>query len=170
MKREFRAKILHILQKQQDNQGFTIIELLIVLMVIGVLSAIALPSVLSQASKAKQVEGKQYIGSLNRAQQTYYLENAEFTTSITDLGIGIKNRTEHYDYMITISSDKSVVTHNAVAIDSSAVKSYAGITYLNASGYATLALLCESDNPQVGSVQTATSGDCPTNYENLLKK
>ena len=144
------------------------------MMTIGILSAIALPSVLSLAAKAKQVEAKTYISAINRAQQMYYQENAGFTTSLTDLAIGSKNKTENYNYAITINTGRSVVTHNAVAVDSSSVKSYTGITCLeyvfSATSYGISTIVCESNSPQVGSLQTATSASCPTDYEDLKLK
>ncbi|MDP8966948.1 MAG: type IV pilin-like G/H family protein [Cyanobacteriota bacterium] len=54
----------------------------------------------SKVSKAKQAEGKQNIGVLNRAQQAYYLENNAFTNSIETLGVGIKTQTQNYNYSI----------------------------------------------------------------------
>lgn len=105
MNSELRQKFLPILQQQQsDDHGFTIIELLIVMMTIGIISAIALPSVLNQASKAKQVEAKTYISTMNRAQQLYYLENFSFTNSIDSLELGLSNQTNNYDYIINISN------------------------------------------------------------------
>ncbi|WP_242027507.1 prepilin-type N-terminal cleavage/methylation domain-containing protein [Sphaerospermopsis sp. FACHB-1094] len=54
MKLTIKAKLMqHLLIKNQVNAGFTIIELLIVFILIGILSAIALPSFLSQAAKAQ---------------------------------------------------------------------------------------------------------------------
>ena len=55
------------------NPGFTLIEVLVVAIIIGILSAIALPSFLNQANKARQSEGKMLVSSHNRAQSAYRL-------------------------------------------------------------------------------------------------
>ncbi|MFN8950109.1 MAG: prepilin-type N-terminal cleavage/methylation domain-containing protein, partial [Aphanizomenon sp.] len=61
MKTELKAKFLqHLVGKKKDDQGFTLIELLVVIIIIGILSAIALPSFLNQAKKARQSEAKTY--------------------------------------------------------------------------------------------------------------
>jgi type II secretory pathway pseudopilin PulG len=75
-------------------------ELIIVTVMIGILSASALPSLLSRANKINQTEAKLYTGSMNRAQQAYYLENTAFTTSIDELGVAIQQQTENYQYII----------------------------------------------------------------------
>lgn len=48
----------------------------------------------------KTAEAKQYIGSMNRAQQAYFIENEEFTTNLEQLGLGIRSETESYSYQI----------------------------------------------------------------------
>ena len=79
MKTELKAKFLqNILRKKKENEGFTLIELLVVIIIIGILSAIALPSFLNQANKAKQSEAKTIAGTMNRAKQTFLLENSYF--------------------------------------------------------------------------------------------
>jgi hypothetical protein len=40
---------------------------------------------------------------MNRAPQAYYLENTAFTTSIDELGVGIQQQTENYQYIITLN-------------------------------------------------------------------
>ena len=68
MTSQIKAKLLqHFAAKKKADGGFTLIELLVVIIIIGILSAIALPSFLNQANKAKQSEAKTYIGSMNRA-------------------------------------------------------------------------------------------------------
>src|SRR6478672_5882657 len=87
MKTEFQARFLQHLTQKKQEEGFTLIELLVVIIIIGILSAIALPSFLNQANKAKQSEAKQNVGSMNRAQQAYYLENSTFGTTVENLGL-----------------------------------------------------------------------------------
>lgn len=67
-----------LLPQPKRDEGFTLIELLVVIIIIGILSAIALPSFLNQANKAKETESKTYVGSMNRSQQAFYLEKKHF--------------------------------------------------------------------------------------------
>ncbi|ELS33687.1 MULTISPECIES: type IV pilin-like G/H family protein [Pseudanabaena] len=99
MKSEFKTKLIqHILNKKNGEKGFTLIELLVVIIIIGILAAIALPSFLNQASKARQSEAKTYVGSLNRGQQAYYLEKQQFAPSLATLAVGVALTTANYGY------------------------------------------------------------------------
>lgn len=110
----------YFLVQRNANSGFTLIELLIVIVVIGILSAIALPSFLNQAKKAKQSEAKMYIASMNRGHQAVYLERGAFTTNLNDLGLGIRPETTSYIYRITPGSAAgSGVVNRAIPSDGS---------------------------------------------------
>ncbi|MCS6813536.1 MAG: prepilin-type N-terminal cleavage/methylation domain-containing protein [Cyanobacteria bacterium] len=106
---ELKAILMRTRVQATAERGFTLIELLVVIVVIGILSALALPSFLNQASKAKQSEAKQNVGSLNRAQQAYYLENYEFGTTVHTLGIGIHEQTDNYSYAILLDTHNTAV-------------------------------------------------------------
>ncbi|MDB9392455.1 type IV pilin-like G/H family protein [Microcystis aeruginosa] len=80
MNSTFKFKLIQALNKKNGNKGFTLIELLVVVIIIGVLAAIALPNLLGQVAKGRQAEARTNLGTVNRAQQAYRLENATFTT------------------------------------------------------------------------------------------
>jgi prepilin-type N-terminal cleavage/methylation domain-containing protein len=175
---------LRYLIPKTKHSGFTLIELLVTIIIIGILSAIALPAFLKQANKAKQVEAKTYVGTMNRAQQAYYLEKDAFAVQLQDLGLGIPNQTINYRYAITINMSGdggagAVATNQAQVVQTpSPLKAYIGGVKITASslgdGAVTLARMCEGAKAhQLGGpdgTQTmlgSTSGeppDCPVDY------
>ncbi len=176
MKSSLKVKLLqHLAAKKSGNAGFTLIELLVVIIIIGILSAIALPSFLNQANKAKQSEAKTYVGSMNRAQQAYYLEKGTFSAigvanvadndaAIGALGLGIQTDTEYYSYAITAGDAGTApntfkaVTNGAQPLSDS-LKAYLGGVQIGTqagTGEATtLASLCEAVK---APVQTGAAG------------
>jgi type IV pilus assembly protein PilA len=157
MKLEFQAKFLqHLNRKNKQDEGFTLIELLVVIIIIGILAAIALPSLLAQVNKGKQAEGKQNIGTINRTQQAYFLENDSFTSEVTTLGVGIKTQTVNYKYSITTGSTLpnggSGAANNRAEALGATLKSYLGQNFTQqtlgadnpGSEVLTLAFVCET--------------------------
>ncbi|UNU22896.1 type IV pilin-like G/H family protein [Microcoleus vaginatus] len=152
MKTEFKARFLQHLNKKRQDKGFTLIELLVVIIIIGILSAIALPSFLNQANKAKQSEAKQYAGSMNRAQQAKYAEDGAFVAAVEGLGIGIKTQTSNYTYTITNTPASSIVANIARPVGA-ALKGYTGNVALviptGQTDATTVAILCETTSAGV---------------------
>ena len=66
--------------------AFTLVELLVVVAIVGILSAVALPNFLSQTDKAKATEAKtQLASSLKQAHAKYLEDGATPHTAITDM-------------------------------------------------------------------------------------
>jgi prepilin-type N-terminal cleavage/methylation domain-containing protein len=62
-------------QRTSDEGGFTLIELLVVVLIIGILAAIAIPSLLAQKSKAYSASAKALATSSETAAETYGTDN-----------------------------------------------------------------------------------------------
>lgn len=128
------------------NPGFTLIEVLVVAIIIGILSAIALPSFLNQANKARQSEGKMLVSSHNRAQSAYRLENGQFALNPKLLGIGLGSTK---NYIFTVEAlDRNTIVNLANSRWENLI-SYAGAvnTALLKDGVeqaVTLSIICES--------------------------
>jgi len=171
MKSNFKAKLL---QHRVSDRGFTLIEVLTVVIIISLLAAISYPSLLSQANKAKQSEAKQYVGTLNRSQQAYFLEKNEFAPDMASLINPVPESTNNYDYTFKVDTD-SVINYGKSKGE--ALKSYAGmaaIAYIDSTSDATTtAILCEAIAP--GAVQASDplppvigSGNRPTCGEGAI--
>lgn len=139
------------------DQGFTLLELTFVVIIIGGLAALVLPSFLNCSNKAKQSEAKQYVGSMNRGQQAYFLEQKAFYNSIGKLGLGIKTQTTNYNYSTRATANAAFSYGVARKEASKPLKSYVGAVFAVPSHsenskaakdeITTVAILCEANSP-----------------------
>lgn len=69
----------------QKNQGFTLIEVIVVLVILGILASIVVPNVISRTGQAQIIKAKQDIRALESALQLYRIDNFKYPT--TDEGL-----------------------------------------------------------------------------------
>lgn len=113
-------KNLRFADKKSNNQGFTLTELLVAFLVLNVLVVISVPRFIKQSDKARQSEAKSTLGTINRAQQAYRLENATFgSVSYLPIKVGNDNGDGTYTAQYYIfdggNNDPLYTTHHANA-------------------------------------------------------
>jgi hypothetical protein len=117
-------------------------------LVLQKVDAFTLTSPPSLAQQARESEGKQYIGAMNRAQQAYFLEYAEFSDSIDKLGLGIEEETDNYRYSTEPTPEASI---NRATPKSEDLKAFVGgafiVTPPGLDYQTTMAIVCEATEP-----------------------
>lgn len=66
----------------RDTSGFTLTELLVVIVIIGILAALTIPKFLNVTTSAKMTEAKVMLKQLYSLQRAYYLENDTYGVSL----------------------------------------------------------------------------------------
>ena len=71
------------------TQGFTLVELMVVVAIIGILSAIAIPQYTKYQARARQSEAKVKLAGLYTAEQAYIVEAGQYSANVVTIGYTI---------------------------------------------------------------------------------
>ena len=101
------------------HSGFTLLELMIVMIFAAILAAVAVPGFLNQAGKARQADMLLTLGAMNRGQQGYHFQKGTFAVTIADLGADMGGAifSKYYNFPDPLPAevDATKVKHLAVA-------------------------------------------------------
>ena len=77
------------MRKKRERKGFTLIELMVVILIVGILAAVAIPLMRGRIDSAKWSEGKAMVGTIATALRAYGAEKGDAGTwppTLTQLG------------------------------------------------------------------------------------
>ena len=110
--------------KYRSESGFSLIELLVVILIIGILAAIAIPSFLNQRGKGDDAEAKSVVVTASRALETCATDNngsyancsaatlQDIESTLRDAGarLSIASGASDYSVIVTSKRDSNTVT------------------------------------------------------------
>jgi type IV pilus assembly protein PilE len=135
-------------------RGFTLIEVMIVVVIIALLATVALPAYLDQVRKSRRADAIARISQFQQAQERWRSNNATYGT-LANLGIGATTADGHYSLSMTASPTATTYQLLATATGAQASDTNCKFLALSMSGGNTT--LLSGPNSSVGNTGSANS-------------
>jgi len=74
------------IRSQKRLEAYTLTEILVVLVIIGILILLILPNLLPLITRAKSMEAKTQLAHIQMLEKTYFYEHSKYTRDFTELG------------------------------------------------------------------------------------
>ncbi|MGK7917834.1 MAG: type IV pilin-like G/H family protein [Prochloraceae cyanobacterium] len=156
MKTKFKLKLIQVLYSQKNNPGFTLVELLVVVVVIGILAIFSFPSLFKQIYQAREVEAKYDVGTLIRAEQAQHWETGKFVSVNeselqADNPLGITIESKYYRILTVAENNQAYALAQAKGKSTNQLRNYwGGIKYIN---YQYANAICQTQKPNDNSLE-----------------
>jgi len=155
---------------QKLNQGFTLVELMVVVAIIGILSAVAVPNFKKYQAKSKTSEAKLQLAAIYSAQVAHYSDYDTYGTCLKDMGFDPSEESSERYYTVGFNvadggtaadaSSRGAACDPGTATDGS----HFFIAYKGVGGAAPPATVSTTTSISTNSFQAAADGTVSKDY------
>lgn len=95
-------------KEQVMRKGFTLLELIVVIIIIGILATLGFTQYTKTLEKGRATEAKFLLGQIRSSQTAYNLEYGSYATDIAYLAVGAPTtctQTHYFNYSVSNPSD-----------------------------------------------------------------
>ncbi len=118
----------------KSSRGFTLIEIMITVVIIGILAAIGLPAYQNYVLRAGRTEGQAALMDISARLEQYYLGNKTYTQDIAgDLNTNTTTESNRYDIIVTGCPIATCYLITATAVNAQAADATCATLTLNSS-------------------------------------
>jgi len=109
----------------RNRKGFTLIELMIVVVIIGILAALAIPRFMQASMKSKQSEAKGILKQIYTMEHAYRQEHDVYVTDLNTIGVELQPQPpRRYDYVIALNGTGFTATATANLDDDATIDTW----------------------------------------------
>lgn len=104
------STIMKSVHRRQNAAGFTLIEVMIVVAIIGIIAAIAVPNYSNYITDARRTDAISFLSEAAGEQVRYFSDNNQYATSMEELGYGNADTftTPEGHYVVSVDNDTAL--------------------------------------------------------------
>ncbi len=103
---------MKLLSQLRSQKGFSLVELMVVVAIIGILATIGIPQYQKFMAKARQSEAKTHLNAIFQGESAFFTEYNEYTPSLKAIGVAAVGQQLRYNAGFNILTCTNYVTTN----------------------------------------------------------
>ena len=104
-----------MIKGNNTSAGFTLLEVMVTVILIGILASLALPRYMQTVEKGRSAEARNVLGMIRSAQNAYFFENGFYTGSFANLSVIVPTGACNSSYFFRYSIGVVGLTYTAQA-------------------------------------------------------